>query len=532
MRRALFWLVASLLFSCTPSSVTHGVVSHSARPSTAASQGGASYGTDPLEQGVRGEAASQDFTDAVAKACAAQDLALDGRLGSLAEKLAASSHGAREAPSYSLVSHEARLAGLIEPTPEVWVASGPSTAALLPALRQQVKAASARAQLTHCGVGAVKEGGSVVVALALSGRFMALREPIPQRVEPGQELVLRGSLIRGYSEPSLAVTDPAGAVSRHALGKGPAIEHTLQLAERGTYTIELLAQGPQGVTVVANFPIGVGVDGNQLAVGAEGPAETSTDEVAEHLLEAIAAERSARNLPALKLDARLTAIALAHDQDMLEHGFIAHTSKTSGEAKDRVKSAGLKANVVLENIGRGYSATEIHQGLMESPGHRGNILHPDARELGIAVVAEQEGTRTAFIATELFTRLTREVSVADAPRELMRGIEQRRKKVKAPAIQLDAAMSRAAQQAAERYASGQQRDENALLAQATNDIGTPPKGIAAVAAALVLADELEQVLDSQRLIDPNLRRLGVGIAKLDASQKHALVLVLLLGLNK
>ncbi len=59
-----------------------------------------------------------------------------------------------------------------------------------------------------------------------------------------------------------------------------------------------------------------------------------------------------------------------------------------------------------------------------------------------------------------------------------------------------------------------------------------PKGIDAVAAALVLADEIEQVWESQRLIDPKLRRLGVGVAKLDASQKHSLVLVLLLGLSK
>jgi uncharacterized protein YkwD len=523
MRRAHL-LLASFLLSCAHTNVEQrGEVTESARPSTAASQGGASYGTDPLEQGVRGGAADPSFVTAVSDACAQNDLTLDGRLGSIAVALAEASEGARQAPSYSVVSYEARRAGLIEPTPEVWVASGPSTAALVNALRQQVKAATARARLTHCGVGAVEEKGGVVVALALSGRFLALAEPLPQRIEPGQELELRGTLESGYREPALAVTNPAGGVSRHPLGKGRDVQHTLRLAERGTYTVELLAQGPQGITVVANFPIGVGVDGNQLAVGAEGPSETSADEVVEHLLAAIAAERKARELPALKLDPRLTAIALAHDQDMLANGFIAHTSPTTGEAKDRVRAAGLSATVVLENIGRGYSAQEIHQGLMESPGHRGNILHPDARELGVAVVAEPEGSRMAFIATELFTRLSREVSLADAPRELLRGLEQRRKKAK---------MSRAAQKAAERYAAGQERDEKALLGQATSEIGAVPKNIDAVAAALVLADEIEQVWESQRLVDPKLRRLGVGVAKLDASQKHSLVLVLLLGLGK
>jgi uncharacterized protein YkwD len=532
MRRALP-LLASLLLSCSHASTERGsLVAESARPSTAASQGGGSYHTDPLEQGVRGGAASDAFIAAVRDACTQNGLTLDGRLGSIGEALAAASDGARNAPSYGRVSHESRLAGLIEPTPEVWVASGPSTAALLPALKQQVRSASARARLTHCGAGAVEERSGVVVALVLSGRFLELDDPVPQRLEPGSTLSLSGTLSSGYREPTLAITEPGGSVSRLALGKGREVAHTLTLPQQGTYTVELLAQGPQGVTVVANFPVGVGVDATRMSELDEGPAEASTEEVGSRLFEFIATERSKRGLVPLRLEPRLTAIALAHGQDMLTHGFIAHTSPTTGEAKDRVRSAGLNATVVLENIGRGYSAQEIHQGLMESPGHRGNILHPDARELGIAVVAEQEGSRVAFIATELFTRLSREVSLADVPRELLRGVEQRRKRAGAPSVQLDAAMSRAAQKAAERYASGEQRDENVLLGQATREMGAPAKGIAAVAAALVLADEVEQVWESQRLVDPNLRRLGVGVAKLDATQRHSLVLVMLLGLSK
>jgi uncharacterized protein YkwD len=394
-----------------------------------------------------------------------------------------------------------------------------------------VRTAATRGALTHCGAGAVRERGGVVLALVLSGRFLTLHAPIPQRVQPGASLTLDADLAPGYRGPILAVTHPSGRVSREPLGKAGSIKHVLTFSEQGVYSVELLATGPQGITVVANFPVGVGADPNERPSESDEPSESSAEEVAAHLETAIAKERKKHGLVPLKLDARLTVVALAHGEDMVQHGFIAHTSPTTGEAKDRVKHAGLNATLVLENIGRGYSAQEIHLGLMESPGHRGNVLHPDARELGIAVVAEREGSRTAFVATELFTRLAPEVDLTRAPAEVLRGVQGVRKRAGVKAIALDERMSRSAQAAAERYAAASE-GEGALLERATKELGAPPADIKAVAAALVLVSELSQVWESPRLKDPALRRLGVGVAKMPAASDHAFAVVLLLGLAK
>ena len=530
MRRALLVALISCI-GCASSQA--GRASSPAREETQLeTPSSAVYDTEPDGLAVRGSAADDVLVDIVNSACEGAALVLDGRLGALAEALALGSKGAQEAPSYALVSHEARRAGLVEPTPEVWLASGPDALALSDSLKAQVRTAAMRGSLTHCGAGAVREKGGVVLALVLSGRFLALHAPIPQRVEEGASITLDAELARGYRGPILAVTHPDGEVSREPLGKGGSIKHVLTFRERGVYSVELLATGPQGITVVANFPVGVAADPNERPSESDEPSESSPEEVAEHLEAAIAKERKQRGLAALKMDARLTGVALAHGQDMVQHGFIAHTSPTTGEAKDRVKRAGLNATLVLENIGRGYSAQEIHLGLMESPGHRGNVLHPDARELGIAVVAEREGSRTAFVATEVFTRLAPEVDIARAPQEVARGVQAVRKRAGVKgSVALDERMSRAAQAAAERYVA-QGQGEGALLERATSELGQPPGDIKAVAAALVLVSELSQVWESPRLKDPALRRMGVGVAKRPATSDHALAVVLLLGLTK
>ena len=192
------------------------------------------------------------------------------------------------------------------------------------------------------------------------------------------------------------------------LGEERDFSYAIPAPEKGIYTIELLAEGPDGLTVAAMFPVSVGIPLENMPPNMEGEhVETDAEEVAARLLTLIGEERARHRLPPLRSDARLTRIALAHCSDMVSHGFIAHTSTRSGDATARVRRAGLHADVVLENIGRGYSASELHRGLMESPGHRGNILHPEAREIGIGVVAEREGDRLAFVATQLFTQLSR-----------------------------------------------------------------------------------------------------------------------------
>lgn len=364
------------------------------------------YSTRPTEGLLIGDGADTTLEQTLREACDDAKLAPDGRLAQLALAVAESTGVAQRAPQVAVVSHYARRVGLIDPTPQLWLASASSLDLLLSPLREAVAHAVQAEPLTHCGGAALRMGDILVVGLAFSRRQVELSGAIPRTLPLGGSVVLAGELARGHDDATLAITPPHGEVKRITLAKGRKFRHALSFAQRGEHMVELLAVGPSGVTVVAMFPITVGQKESQSAPRLETfVPERDARAVSEGLLSLIAAERKRRKLPPLSVDAKLTRVAEGHSNDMLANRFVAHTSPTTGEAIDRVDQSGLDVSLLLENIGRGYSAAEIHAGLMESPGHRANILNPDVRLIGIGVVAEQEGLRQAFLATQVFAQL-------------------------------------------------------------------------------------------------------------------------------
>lgn len=489
------------------------------------------YESEPSPGVMVGDAVDEALRSTLADACSQAQLTPDGRLSELARAVARATAGA--APSAALVSFHAQRLGLSDPTPQLWLANASASSAVLSSLAAAVDNAVASESLTHCGGAAVRGGHGLLVAVALSRRLLTLAAPIPRRVEVGDSVLLSGTLAAGYGEASLAITQPSGAVERVALGAGRALEKSLRFTERGELTLEILASGREGVTVAALFSLAVGVEPAHQAPFADSQVvERDPEAVAQALAALIARERSQRKLPPLALHAGLTSVARAHSADMLAHHFVAHTSPSTGEAQDRVVRAGLHSIVLLENIGRGYSAEEIHGGLMESPGHRANILNPDVSALGIGVGAEAEGERQAFVATELFARLAQTTNLKSAQRDLFAVIEARRKQGKLAKLSFDTTLSQAAQSAAESFAATKGANEDALLARVSRSVSALPSGARALSAALIQAEELAQVAGSEALLSPDLVALGIGVAALPAGSPRQLAVVLLLALRR
>uniref|UniRef100_UPI001C0C1835 CAP domain-containing protein n=1 Tax=Cellulosimicrobium cellulans TaxID=1710 RepID=UPI001C0C1835 len=95
------------------------------------------------------------------------------------------------------------------------------------------------------------------------------------------------------------------------------------------------------------------------------------------------AERAAAGCAPLVLDARLTAAAQLHSEDMLAQGYFDHTSLDGRSPWDRAKAQGY-ANPSGENIAKGQrTAEEVVRAWMDSPGHRANILSCDSTEIGV-----------------------------------------------------------------------------------------------------------------------------------------------------
>lgn len=96
-------------------------------------------------------------------------------------------------------------------------------------------------------------------------------------------------------------------------------------------------------------------------------------------------ERTSRGIPALTLDARLRSIARDHSEDMFRRGYFSHYSPEGKSVADRAQAAGIDYLVIGENLAYAPTLEMAHQGLMNSPGHRANILSTDYHKIGIGV---------------------------------------------------------------------------------------------------------------------------------------------------
>jgi uncharacterized protein YkwD len=101
-------------------------------------------------------------------------------------------------------------------------------------------------------------------------------------------------------------------------------------------------------------------------------------------------ERAKVGLPPLKENPLLDQAAAAHAQAMADGDFLAHDDpRTKTTPADRVTKTGYHWTVVAENIEAGPERpAEAVSGWMRSPGHRANILSPQAREIGVGYVFE------------------------------------------------------------------------------------------------------------------------------------------------
>jgi len=97
-------------------------------------------------------------------------------------------------------------------------------------------------------------------------------------------------------------------------------------------------------------------------------------------------ERAAVGLSALIWDDRLLPIARQHSEEMFRLKYFAHQSPVSGSPFDRLKAAGIKYTRAGENLAYAQSVSVAHRGLMQSQGHRENILRPEFTHIAIGVI--------------------------------------------------------------------------------------------------------------------------------------------------
>lgn len=120
------------------------------------------------------------------------------------------------------------------------------------------------------------------------------------------------------------------------------------------------------------------------------------------MLELVNSERLKVGLRPLAADPALRDVARAHSREMFVLGYFSHHSPNTGSPFDRLRAAGIRYLAAGENLAYAPSVSVAHEGLMDSPGHRANILRPEFGRLGIGAIRGRQALRPGTMFTQAF----------------------------------------------------------------------------------------------------------------------------------
>jgi len=117
------------------------------------------------------------------------------------------------------------------------------------------------------------------------------------------------------------------------------------------------------------------------------------------LFERLNRERERVGLPTLSWDEDLAAAAHRHSQAMADRRELTHQNEREAELQERLKAVPLDR--AGENVAVGPTLASVHNGLMQSPPHRENIMNPRFDAIGIGIVQRDD----SYWVTQDFARL-------------------------------------------------------------------------------------------------------------------------------
>ncbi len=190
----------------------------------------------------------------------------------------------------------------------------------------------------------------------------------------------------------------------------------LDLAQRGTAVADYVeAVGPCLVT----YPDGYRADAD----------------MEQDFLDRLNAERTQRGLTPLRLRAGLVPAARFQSLDMAYNDFFGHSGPDGRTVSGRVAAFDRRAliqsvaeNVAMVSVSGGYwnfdrdAPGRLHQNLMDSEGHRHNILNPDVTDVAIGVVRTRHGVWLTQVFMELAGTLPQDLPVRMSAGETVRGV--------------------------------------------------------------------------------------------------------------
>lgn len=122
-------------------------------------------------------------------------------------------------------------------------------------------------------------------------------------------------------------------------------------------------------------------------------------------------ERAASGLNTLNVDSRLSAAALAKANNMLEEQYWDHFGPNGETPWQFIRAQGYNYIYAGENLAKGFQTAEgVHEAWMASPTHAANIMSPNYKDIGVAVVEGVLLGKRTILVVQMFGNLTQEVA--------------------------------------------------------------------------------------------------------------------------
>ena len=115
--------------------------------------------------------------------------------------------------------------------------------------------------------------------------------------------------------------------------------------------------------------------------------ELAIDEKSEiEMFKKVNIERRKLAIQELTWNPDLVPVARSHAKDMWEKSYFSHYSPEGKDVGDRLQAASIKYGFAGENLALAPTLNTAHTGLMNSKGHRENILEGRFKKVGIGVI--------------------------------------------------------------------------------------------------------------------------------------------------
>jgi uncharacterized protein YkwD len=117
------------------------------------------------------------------------------------------------------------------------------------------------------------------------------------------------------------------------------------------------------------------------------------------MLQLVNAERTKLGIKPLQADGKAREVGALHAADMFVRGYFSHNSPEGTDPFMRMKQSGVRYKTAGENLAYATTLPLAHRGLMNSPGHRKNILNPRFGRVGVAIL---DGGKKGLMFVQVF----------------------------------------------------------------------------------------------------------------------------------